>query len=238
MEAVPKPGDPINLKKLSDRELASLLLGEPTDNYVEEELCKRCLNKITAAIKAYSVVPDFLVDDVISETQENIHRGIRKLRSAEALDAWLRKLVRNAAFTILRKCHGRGKQPQVFFSIDEDQPQEEPGRAPDRETWAASDQGYATFRSRYWRDPEQLVMNRELRDLLLAAFHIHGQGTRRDADCAIWMESQLSEGVSVEEIAKARGSTKDDVWHLFSHDQKSILHILTETFHVTVADLP
>ena len=76
-----------------------------------------------------------------------------------------------------------------------------------------------------------------MRDLITRALHIHGQASTRDADCTIWMTLQLSDELSIEDIAKRRGTTKDDVWHLFAHDQQMLRQILTERFNVQLRDL-
>jgi len=250
MEATTPPGEPVNVKKLSDQELANLFLSGPTNDECREEFAARCVRTMRIMINGLVFVkrmrppsqdPNAFAKDSFSLAQEKFWKGIRGLRSPQALNGWLKQVARTAVLQEIEKITGEGPIPRIYESLDG---QEETAsekylkRAHELEERGSTDEGYSSFGSKYWQDPALLAVDRELREIVIAALRIHAQGSRRDADCALWMEIKLLEDPPVEEIAKKRGTTKDDVWHLFRHDQENLLHILTDSFHITLQDFP
>lgn len=237
---------PLRLDKLSDQELTTLFLAEPGRKDLTEDLAARCVKKIKSLITVLVVVKGLcpseedryaFADDAFARAQEKFWRGIGKLRSPEKLNAWLKSVARTAVFEEWDTIVGRGGQPRTFESLDTAGSSDYAAALATPGETRVVDAG-TPFNSRYWHDPTLFVLDRELGEILLRALHIHAEGSKRDADCALWMEKQSRENLSIEEIAYFRGTTKHDVWHMFHHDQESLYLILTERFGLSPRDLP
>ncbi len=102
---------------------------------------------------------------------------------------------------------------------------------------AKESNGGEYFRSIYWRDPKRLVVDRELKNLILHALHIHAQGSKRDEDCSIGLEIKLKEGLSTREFAAQLGITEPNASQIFHRDYEALRNIFGQTLHLTLEDL-
>jgi DNA-directed RNA polymerase specialized sigma24 family protein len=233
----PAPGKPAtDLSDLNDPELWQMMHADPPDKLAEEEFLKRCMKKTSAMVNAYVFAEHFcpasessegFASEVIGRVHEKLAGCLESLRSPEKVNGWLRKVTRTTAIDLYRK-NRRGKGPP---------PQPEPEDLLETEKGIEHAWLPGSFRSRYWRDPSEFVRVRENVELLDVVLAMHAQRSKRDADSALWIKTKLEDDLSVDEIAARRGTTKDDVWHLFTHDQRELLHILVNDLKLAIKDL-
>lgn len=233
----PAPDKPATaLSDLNDPELWQMMHADPPDKMAEEEFLKRCMNKTSVMVNAYVFGEHFypesessegFASEVIGRVHEKLACGIEKLRSPEKVNGWLSKVTRTTTIDLYREVRGRGKPPRVF----------KPEEHLDTEKGREHARLPGSFRSRYWRDPSEFVRDRENVELLDLVLAMHAQRSKRDADSALWIKTKLEDDLSVDEIAAKRGTTKDDVWHLFTHDQRKLCHILVDDLKLAITDL-
>jgi len=227
----PGKGSPQELTYEELVALAKLFLSDPANRELEEELATGCLARITAFIKAYiyfKYIPEIVIDDAISLAQLNLARGLRTLHSPDKLKAWLIRLARNAAITeFLRIIIGRGEQERETIPLETKDAEGRTVQTLDleehREAAERGLPGTATLSAGAREGVEkQKILAQVLR------IHMERAKKKRDRDSALWIQTVLDDDLAIEEIAKKRGTTRDDVWHLFRHDTSALHQIYRE----------
>lgn len=221
--------------RLHFRELVDLLTrfqSEPDNHELEEALDGACLVEIRKIIEAYVYAkrfPNILVDEAMDSVQHNFTSKLRKVKSPGALKAWLITISRRAVIGAFRdEIIGRGKDKRVT----------EPLEMPDlagksveilnlKTTREAAERHQSMMGSAAYAD---FAENVETRQLLCKLLEIHAQsGKKRDRDSAFWLQTMLVDGISkgepIDEIARVRGTTRDDVLHLLKHDSRALHNI-------------
>ena len=227
------------MKRLPYKELVALLkafLVDPSDLGVEDKLAGACLEEIKRIVEAYvwqERFPNLIVDDAISTVQLHLIEGLRGLRSPDTLKGYLITASRNAAisaflFYIVGRAKGNERTPvplefqgpegELIQTLDLG----ENRKAAQRYEAVTGSESLADFRE-----------NVELRQVLSKLLEIHMKsGKRRDRDSALWVQTMLVEGIfhgePIDEIAKARGTTRDDVLHLLNHDSRALCNLYEE----------
>lgn len=80
------------------------------------------------------------------------------------------------------------------------------------------------------KDPSLAVQGREMHEIIDSLLEIHGiAGSKRDKECCLWIREHLN-GTGVPDIATRRGTTADDVYHLFREDYQSLYEICQQRY--------
>lgn len=223
----PKPGG------ASDEDLIRRYCNSPPDMDAGNELAERCMPKLRNLIiqmvfTKSSICParqdrNAFVDDALSRANEYFLRGLPAFQFRGSFDGWLSRVALGAALDERRKCLGRWKEGRPIG--DSLEAVQETGREmPADHPW---------FRSKYTAHPDELVRDREHRDLVTALLILHGRTSNRDADSATAIRLRTWDDLPVAEIARRRGSTDRDVFRLFAHDYVELSSLLVEHFHIT-----
>lgn len=147
------------LARPEERELiASLLKG---DEQVFAALVDQHHPTMLRVARAY-VPARGVAEEVVQETWLAILRGLPKFQGRSSLKTWMFRILTNRAKTRAKR-EGRTVPMSAMGPLDEDG---EPAVRPDRFT----DQGHWSSPPREWRtSPEQLVVNAEVREQIVAA---------------------------------------------------------------------
>ena len=233
MEATSRPGQTPNPGDASDEDLIRRFSKSPPDMGAGNELAERCMPKLRKSIVQVvfaksSMCPaghdrNAFADDALSRASEYFLRGLPTFQFRGSFEGWLSKLALHAAVDERRKLSGRWKEaPPIVDSLEEVQ-------ATGRELPA----DHPWFRSKYTAHPEELVRDREHRELVTALLILHAQSSNRGADSAAAIRLRAWHDLPVAEIAHRRGSTDRDVFRLFAHDYAELNSLLVEHFRVT-----
>ena len=216
-------------------ELAKLFLSDPANREIEERFAAGCLAEITAVIKAYYYhkrIPNFVFADAVSLAQLNLARGMRDLQYPGELKKWLKRLARNAAVSEFRRVIiGRGGEERIRVPLGTQDAEGKPVETLDLKESREAARRYGAAGSGSFGDFRKKVERQKILGQLLK-IHIERAKTRRDRDSAFWIQTLLLEGINlgepIDEIAKKRGTTRDDVLHLINHDSRALQSINQE----------
>jgi DNA-directed RNA polymerase specialized sigma24 family protein len=224
------------IKRLSHQELVDLLMvfqSDPNNREAEEKLLGACLEEIKRIIEAYVCqkrFPNLVADEAMDSVQLNLTSKLRKVKSPGGLRAWLTRTSRRAAIDIFRRdIIGRSKKgKRVAEPLEVQTPTGEQIEILDlRANREAAERHKSMMGSAAYADFPENVETRHLLSQLLKK-HIES-GMKRDRDSAFWVQTVLVDGIfkgePIDEIAKARGTTRGDVLHLLTHDSRA-LHII------------
>jgi RNA polymerase sigma factor (sigma-70 family) len=223
-------GDTIDA--VSDEELIRRYCARPADREAGEELARRCMPRLEAAIRKLvfaksSICPGWqdrhaFLEDAVMRASANLLRGVCTYRFEAGFGTWLNKLARNAAVDERRRILGRGKErrppPEPLETV-------EPQLTTDGEM-------QPLFHSMYWKDPSAVVEDHERKQLVQDLLSLHAQNSRHDAESAGALRLRLWEEVTIREIAVKRGSSERDAYRLVAKDLKKLRVLLAEKFGV------
>jgi len=224
-------------------EVAKEYMAKPPYQELEEYFAAACLAKIKAIVRAFVSRKEFgqvFIHEGISLSQENLTvwmRGERHLDNPEALKGWLWKLAMNATVSTVREWIGRKGRERGYVPTETEMTLGKEGGEEVTVHFLEEGEGREAalqcpqYQSAFYTNPDKLFEQQEEKEILAKLFDIYGQeGTKRDRECTLWIKVRIEEDLSVEEIARRRDSTPDDVWHLFRHDVLGLRHLYRERF--------
>ena len=216
----------------SHEELIRRYCADPPDREAGEELARRCIPRLEAAIRKLvfaksSMCPSWqdrqaFLEDAMIRASANLLRGVCTYRFEASFESWLSKLAKNATLDERRRILGRGKERRL---------PPEPLEAVEQHLTTDGEMR-PLFHSMYWKDPSASVEDRERAQLVRDLLSLHAQNSRHDAESAGALRLRLWEEVTVRELAEKRGSSERDAYRLVAEDLKKLRALLAEKFGI------